>query len=241
MSATGRGSPRNEDDFYATPAWAVHRLLEAWTPPSGMWLEPGAGNGAIIRAAGKRGIWTGVDLRSVPKDLWVEWFVGDFLSDKMLAKLSAHTRGNGFDAAIGNPPYLRAQQFADRCFQLASQTALLLRLNFLGSEERWSWWKRHPADIYILPNRPSFCVKVKCVVEACGRRETYGPDEKLPSFCLACHGKLRVTRTDATEYAWFVWHGQKRPSRVHHLALTPAAARNRITTGAEAPSHGVAP
>jgi len=51
MSATGRGRERDEHDFYETPAWCVHRLLEAVPQlPGGAWLEPCAGKGAIIRA-----------------------------------------------------------------------------------------------------------------------------------------------------------------------------------------------
>lgn len=50
MSATGRSDVRRLDDFYATPAWCVRRLLEGVNPPGGLWLEPCAGDGAIIRA-----------------------------------------------------------------------------------------------------------------------------------------------------------------------------------------------
>ncbi len=50
MSAAGRGGPREPEDFYTTPSWCVRRLLEAWRPTRhGPWVEPAAGNGAIIR------------------------------------------------------------------------------------------------------------------------------------------------------------------------------------------------
>lgn len=229
MSATNRGGTRNEEDFYATPAWCVHRLLEKVKLPAGRWLEPGAGDGAIIRAVTRSDVaWVAVEKRhDAPEDLFVDWLHDDFLGDRTVAWAAELADHGGIRVALGNPPYKLAQQFADRCFMLAETTALLLRLNFLGSEERAAWWEKHPADVYVLPNRPSFCVKVKCVVKACGRRETYATNEKLPKFCLACHGKLTVTRTDACEYAWFVWGqgGRSEIPTVHHLALTPEAER----------------
>ena len=33
---------------------------------------------------------------------------------------------------------------------------MLLRLNWLGSEDRAAWLRRHPPSVYVLPNRPSF-------------------------------------------------------------------------------------
>ena len=51
MSATGRnlpGAERHADDFYATPPWCVEALLRGSNLPSGRWLEPTAGDGAIV-------------------------------------------------------------------------------------------------------------------------------------------------------------------------------------------------
>ena len=33
---------------------------------------------------------------------------------------------------------------------------MLLRLNFLGSQERSDYLREHMPDIYVIPNRPSF-------------------------------------------------------------------------------------
>lgn len=66
MTATGRGAERVDLDAYPTPSWCVRRLLEAVDLPlelpaergtlthgtrGARWLEPCAGDGAIIRAA----------------------------------------------------------------------------------------------------------------------------------------------------------------------------------------------
>jgi hypothetical protein len=71
VSATKRGSGvRTPDDAYETPAWCVQRLLEKLQLPGGNWLEPGAGDGAIIKAVGCG--FPGV--RGIP---WRSWDHGD--------------------------------------------------------------------------------------------------------------------------------------------------------------------
>ena len=50
MSSTHRGAERRPADFYATPHWTVRRLLEALPLPGGVWFEPCAGEGDIIKA-----------------------------------------------------------------------------------------------------------------------------------------------------------------------------------------------
>src|SRR6266852_476995 len=58
---------RHESDFYATPRWTVHRLLEVLHLRGGDWLEPGAGEGDLIRAVAETGRndinWTALELR----------------------------------------------------------------------------------------------------------------------------------------------------------------------------------
>lgn len=61
-----------------------------------------------------------------------------------------------FKVAIGNPPFNLAMDFIEQSLRLADCVVMLLRLNFMGSEVRWDWMRRYPADLYILPNRPSF-------------------------------------------------------------------------------------
>jgi hypothetical protein len=64
MSAKGRGSVVAESEFYPTPPWVVHRILGRLALPSGEWLEPSAGDGAIVRAVNRSGVrWTLCELR----------------------------------------------------------------------------------------------------------------------------------------------------------------------------------
>ncbi len=53
MSATNRGRQRSPADDHPTPEWCVRRLVEAVDLPGSRWLEPAAGDGAIVRAVGR--------------------------------------------------------------------------------------------------------------------------------------------------------------------------------------------
>lgn len=190
MSATNRGGQRSEADFYATPAWCVRRLLERVQLPGGDWLEPGAGNGSIIRAVRsvrRDASWTAVELRP---EAWVEasargaggaaWYVGDFLGP-----WPGSTAKMRFDVAIGNPPYSLALPFIERAMHYARVVVFLLRLDFLGSRGRAAFMRKTQPSVYVLPDRPSF----------------------------------RGKGTDSNEYAWFVWGFDAIP-QIHVLDLT---------------------
>lgn len=182
MSSTKRGRSRRPSDNYPTPFWCVRRLLEGVILPSGEWLEPCAGNGAIIRAVNERHgnsiTWTAVEIRGkaahqielIPKRRRdsINVYVGDFL--KMHEEDKGATR---FKVGISNPPFSLAMPFIRACREVCDHTLMLLRLNFLASEERRAFMQQTKPDVYVLPNRPSFVLAGK---------------------------------TDSIEYAWFHWY-----------------------------------
>lgn len=198
MSATGRGAKRKSHDFYPTPRYCVDRLLDRCTLKPGLWLEPGAGNGAIIRAVNARvdGVrWVAIEKRaSCLKKLEA---TGAQVLIRSIERVNnwpteRQSLRGGYDVAIGNPPYRQAQEFVEICRVVARHTFLLLRINFLGSERRQSWISQDVPDIYVVPNRPSFSGK----------------------------------GTDATEYAWFHWGEERRTAGcVEILDSTPALER----------------
>lgn len=49
MSSTKRGA-RLGDDVYVAPSWCCDRLMEKWQATCARFLEPTAGDGAIIKA-----------------------------------------------------------------------------------------------------------------------------------------------------------------------------------------------
>lgn len=154
MSSANRGAKRQEADFYGTPAWCTHSAVQNITLPGGTWLEPCAGNGAIIRAV--KGIredihWTAFELREECRELLIPEApvvdIGDFLKMPM---------GIHYDVILTNPPYSIAQEFVEEALRRADHVVMLLRLNFLGSKKRSAFFRKNAPDVYVLPKRPSF-------------------------------------------------------------------------------------
>ncbi len=157
MSSTNRGRARHRADNYPTPSWCVRRLLEVVAlPREGRWLEPCAGDGAIIRATPPGPTWTAMELRPECEPLLepmvgaAQTHLGDFLASPPSGK---------FDVVLTNPPYGSAQAFVEQARRRADHVVMLLRLNFLASATRAPFMRETLPDVYVLPNRPSFTGK----------------------------------------------------------------------------------
>jgi hypothetical protein len=156
MSATGRnlvGRERLPDDFYQTPAWCVRAILPHLTGVSAV-LDPCCGNGAILDVVADewKCITTGIEL------------------DPVREVNHLATRGDALRmrwpeaTVITNPPYSLAFEFVcksiftddDPPLVSRRESAFLLRLNWLGSMKRYAFHRIMPADLYVLPRRPSF-------------------------------------------------------------------------------------
>jgi hypothetical protein len=219
MSSTNRGGQRSEADNYPTPAWLVDRLLEACPLPGGRWLEPSAGDGAIIRAVNARRQdvrWTAVELRDCaqalrcasvdqtgktnPRDYkpsiihsphdFLKWLPAGIMRTGSAGEVRA------FAVCLMNPPYSLAAEFIERALYIADVVAAPLRLNFLGSEARAEWFENVVGmpDVFVSPNRPDFSGQ----------------------------------GGDSCEYAWMVWTAARKfdaPATVRLLATTPRAVR----------------
>lgn len=154
MSAAGRGAKRNEADFYPTPAACTISILRAVALPGGAWLEPSAGEGAIIRtvnAIRSDVEWTACELRGACapglRTVGAVPVIGDFIASPPPGR---------FDVAILNPPFSMALDFIRHCLDCAGWVVALERLNFLGPVGRNRFWREHMPDIYVLATRPSF-------------------------------------------------------------------------------------
>lgn len=123
-------------------------------------LEPSVGTGSFLRAArarwGQVETW-GLDLDPTAAGLAVADHarVGDFLADGSLDGWP-----EAFDVVIGNPPYAEAEAHVRRalaCTRRLGVCAMLLRMGFLESIERFQFWQGHaPLCVYVLAQRPSF-------------------------------------------------------------------------------------
>jgi hypothetical protein len=216
MSATNRGAQRLPDDFYETPAWCVQAVLPFLQSFSSV-LDPCAGRGTILRALPNAHVLgMGIEINPVRAKKCANeagYFcrVGDALDPQ-----TSWNRPNFLppDLICTNPPYSLAQGFIERSLTFgAKQVAMLLRLNYLGSQKRGPWWRRNPCDVYVLEKRPSFARFLSCKktpVEyphgPCGWHDGFALNDPFPSKCPVCRNPaLTQTTSDATEYAWFVW------------------------------------
>jgi hypothetical protein len=185
MSSTARGTVRENLDQYFTPRWCLHRLLEARALPGGLWLEPCAGVGMLIRSANevrKDITWAANELdetyltglRALPNVAMVTNFDARYLQV-----------GAGFSVVISNPPFGCSQEILERCLMIpGALTIFLQRLNWCAGPRRELFRKIKPS-VYVLPDRPSFRENVK----------------------IDANGKERKTSTDSIEYSWFVFDG----------------------------------
>lgn len=189
MSRAKAKADRAPQDSYETPPSAILPLFEH---PEGIdpkkyrnILEPCAGSGNILRAlrqAGATGRLQAVELyerrEAVTSGEFSLMDIADYIYwDDFRTLYPEWNIGTSFDLIITNPPYSIAQAIIDRAFNIAQPDtviAMLLRINFLASQNRREWWespRRAPSRLGILTKRPSF---------------TGG-------------------KTDATEYAWYIW------------------------------------
>jgi hypothetical protein len=134
-------NPQNPREFYPTPAWATHALLDRFgsTIPDPI-IEPCCGQGHILNVLKKRGhtaagfdITTGHDARHV------------------------HLY-NDFDAVITNPPFSLAFEILQTIFKARRRfVALLLRLSFLEpTYQREDLLAERPPNHLIILPRISF-------------------------------------------------------------------------------------
>jgi hypothetical protein len=245
---------RRAFDAYNTPAWCVRRLFDAVRIPTAKWwLEPCAGEGAIIkatRAAGVPARWIAIEIRKECHDK-----LRQLSTDTAPVLVDARTAGYlkyqpdppeaKFGAIVTNPPYGLALEFAQKAIHEADTVALLLRLPWLASVERHAWITQNMPDVYVLPQRPCFVVSVRCGAQGlldsmvtrsrCGWSATYDPGEARPKACPECGGELSVSSTDSHDYAWFVWGKARRqgaPAEIHVLGLTSPEERKAAPLGA---------
>lgn len=158
MTARGKTTPV-VDDFghVSTPAWAVDRLIEKWTPVGEMFVEPGAGKGAIIKAMSRHyrpKIWHAIEIQQFQRHLFAAG--ADVVT--IVNYLRWSLRQLTADVVLGNPMFSIAIETVTTFQRLspAAEIVLLLPLNFLASAKRHPILAPHPPDLFVLPDRPSF-------------------------------------------------------------------------------------
>ena len=171
MSSTGRGKERAPLDFYGTPAWVVWRLLDAHARDLGFGrhlnfpriLEPTVGDGAIVRAVDD---WHANNTRDDIEHSFTGVELRRGAVTNHCTNIDEHFEGvdfrswvpeRRFDLALGNLPFSLAETLLRRVFTMADVVVMLLRLNFLGSDDRVPFFKEFPRPaIRVVPERISF-------------------------------------------------------------------------------------
>ena len=236
MSSTSRGGKRSPADFYETRAWTLNRLLERLPLPGGLWLEPGAGHGAIIKAVNSRRNdveWYAIEKREAcrkylmplvqprPPSFAPALQIADFLKWRWA--------GPRFDVSITNPAFSIGMEYILQTLPLAFHVIHLLRLNFLGTEERNEFFKNNMPDVYVIPDRVSFAKSISCMrnKRGCKYAKIVSLTARVPKACPRCGAKLRISSTDSIEYAWYHWGEERgrRAGKVEVLDHTPLEER----------------
>jgi methylase of polypeptide subunit release factors len=143
-------------EYYATPEWAVRRLLEH-RRLHGHILDPTAGSGAILKAIrnfGYENPMTAVEIRREEEEKLQEFgsvFITDFLNWQPDQK---------YDTIITNPPFNIAKEIIMKCHEIRSekgQIIMLLKTAHLETGDRYNFWQKYPVSyLYALSERPYF-------------------------------------------------------------------------------------
>lgn len=239
MSSTNRGGERAKDDFYETPEHCTAAILDCLyrdddLPVPDIVFDPGAGKGAILKVA--RSYFPNAQLLGVEIDPEMAAHCrsqnfavhdGDFLAEGWPIGFPSPVELRDKHVLVaGNPPYSLALPFIKRAIAAlwecktrhamgSGVTLQLLRLNFAAAAKRRNFHHGHPADLYVLPGRPSFRTVVhhvyRCTSASCKQLTSVREDAPAP-FCSHCgtatvFAKTRKVKNDSTEYAWWKWPG----------------------------------
>lgn len=220
MSATGRGTNRDEKDFYATPRPAFAPLLDV-LPTEVLFCEPCAGDGRMLkwlRDSGRKAI--GYDLfpqkGSTIDRTYYDEDPRDYLKDTSQQEF-----------VITNPPFSVAFEMCKHARQHALEFMFLLRLSFLESDDRGEWFEQNePNGLWVLKKRPSFVMSITCktpivrqVGHALCKHNWLLPIEAArPKTCVKCGGTtLAISTSDSSGYAWYYWGPRPELSGIHHI------------------------
>lgn len=152
MSSTGRGSARRASDLYETPKETIQSLLKHITiDPSEMLLEPCGASGAIIKEIPAN--WTAIELRG-EDEVKLNSVAQEVICPQDF--LTWDSEGVEFDRIITNPPFSLAMEFLEKSLALAPEVIFLLRLSFLESQKRHTFWQTRKPQVLVLSKRPSF-------------------------------------------------------------------------------------
>ena len=175
MSSTNRknAKERRVSDYYVTPQGCIWEFLNEWMldlngkfwddklyvgerPDRALWLDPCAGGDKHHKMSYpevlKENFGVDADTIDIRKDSLAE-IKEDFLKIDF-------SEDEKYDVVITNPPFNLAREIIGKSFKHTKEggyIVMLLRLNFLGSKARKSFWDQQlPVWTYVHHRRMSF-------------------------------------------------------------------------------------
>lgn len=210
--AQRQATPPDALDWFGTPPWGGRALCEHVLTPND-WLgasvwEPACGDGSLARGLGdyfQSVITTDVFDYSDQKtghSMRCHDFLMPFVPDYIV----------NFDFIITNPPFVLATQFARRALQFGVPVALLTRLQWVETEERYNLFREH---------RPDTVAVFSC-------------------RCPINKGAAKRGDGTATAYCWVVW--RREPASKMEFMQIPPSSREMLEKWGDYPGEtGVAP
>jgi len=205
-TASGRnkeGNERDPHDYYPTPPWCVHRLLEKIDlNANGVWLEPAAGNGALVKATNN---WFDTTGKPTPAT-WITNEIrqeesADYHRDFTALSTLKLFQEKEIDVFITNPPFALADIFLEHALRLRNASGeppiivMLLRLQWMATRGRAALMQQHTPTLAVLPDRPNFTT---------------------------------TGNGDMCEYAWHIWEHPKHKASTIMLNTTEVRQRRGL-------------
>lgn len=222
MSSTNRGGSRHAADYYVTPQKPIHDFLCAMREDdptqfgaqyTGLFQAMDTGIHVIDPCAGGDATTPMAYPLALKSSAWpkitsittVDWR-GDSPAEHRGTDFLMWEPSRQFDLAITNPPFDRAREIIDRCFQVVApggMVVMLLRLNYFGGEKRAHWWADNmPTVCYIHSKRIGFMGHMQAdSPEFLTWRTTKSAQYSSNDKALASYR----AQTDSIEYAHMVW------------------------------------
>ena len=190
MSATGRGAVRHPDDFYATPAWCIEALLRGCPLSSGRWLEPTAGDGAIA-----------AEVLRHRHD--VQWHLVESRAEELRVGGGLLSRMQRADFPLEHVDEVEIRDFL-------TMPAPVQRFDVALGNPPFSLALEVIQHALTMAN--AVCMLLRINFLASQKRADWMRKNTPSIYVLPKRPSFTSGKTDATEYAWFLWDGK--PSRV---------------------------
>lgn len=232
-------STRNAEEYqsnWETPLWSVRRFIEKTPLTPGHWLEPGAGNGRIIRALEEdrpgEYLFTAVEIRAECASSLAELpnvsdlHITDFLTWNARdhrPKEAVVSKDSYFTGAILNPAFPISMEVLKKCLTICDEVHMLQRLNWLGcgsNNGKNTFLENFMPDVRSLPDRVQFLIDGEFPRYPEGTKDGKGRNiggHKMPG--------------DSIDYAWYSWGKKSERFRelgnIGTLGSTPLEERQR--------------